>query len=143
MPKTIPIDTKIEPIAACSSPTQSIPDPADALASFGLSFEFEETPDGGVIYEWCPGELLTLREPTGEDMLSIEQFYLNGNKSSIELTLSILSFLNTSINGGPRATAVKHFLDKYRKLPLSKAMIVTKRIEVILKYFHFDDAMGT
>ncbi len=137
MPKTTPIHPDLESIAAPKSV-----DSATALANFGLAFEYEETIDGGVIYEWYPGEKVTLREPTGEDMLAIEQFYLNGNKSSIEMTLNMLFFLNTSINDGPRAESAQHFISKYRKLPLSKAMIVTKRIEVILKYFRFDDAMG-
>lgn len=137
MPKTTPIHPALED----SEPSFDgrLFDPL--LANFGPTFDYETTPDGGVIYEWYPGEMVTLREPTGEDMLSIEQFYLNGNKSSIELTLSILSFLHVSINGGLKAPEVKHFLAKYKHLPLSKAMIVTKRIEVILKYFHFDDAV--
>jgi hypothetical protein len=142
MPKTTPIHPDLELIASQNFSTPPITDNAANLADFGLSFEYEETPDGGVIYEWYPGEVVALREPTGEDMLALEQFYLNGNKSSIEMTLSMVSFLHTSINGGPRAENVKHFIEKYKKLPLSKAMVVTKRIEVILKYFHFDDAMG-
>lgn len=142
MPKTERIHPALELAEPSSADVQVVSNHAAALANFGLTFDYEETPDGGVMYEWYPGEMITLREPTGEDMLSIEQFYLNGSKSSIELTLSILSFLNTGINGGLKVSTVKPFLDKYRKLPLSKAMIVTKRIEVILKYFHFDDAMG-
>ena len=141
MPKTTPIHPALESHELSPVDVQVV-DPTIALANFGLSFEYEETPDGGVVYEWYPGEMITLREPTGEDMLSIEQFYLNGSKSSIELTLSILSFLNTGINGGPKVPTVKPFLDKYKKLPLAKSMIVTKRIETILKYFHIDDDMG-
>lgn len=142
MPKTTPIHPDLESIDAQNFSTPPQVDHPTALANFGLAFEYEETIDGGVIYEWYPGEMVALREPTGEDMLAIEQFYLNGNKSSIEMTLSMLFFLNTSINYGPRAGDAQHFISKYRKLPLSKAMIVTKRIEVILKYFQFDDAMG-
>jgi hypothetical protein len=142
MPKTTPIHPDLESIAAQNFSTPKVAHPVTTLADFGLSFEYEETPDGGVIYEWYPGEVVALREPTGEDMLALEQFYLNGNKSSIEMTLSILCFLHTSINCGPRAENTKHFIDKYKVLPLAKAVVVTKRIEVILKYFHFDDAMG-